>query len=111
AVEPGRVGREGAARGGLAPRRRAGIGNAATQTYTDSQTYKDRRNHSSHNTTEHPRTCETRRTMCSPSTGYFLEDYSPRFQAGRSDLHLPLDQLPAEGLQMAHSFSHTPVLR
>jgi 16S rRNA (cytosine1402-N4)-methyltransferase len=49
--------------------------------------------------------------MCSPSTGYSLEDYSTRFQAGRSDLHLPLDLLPAEGLQMAHSFSHTPVLR
>jgi 16S rRNA (cytosine1402-N4)-methyltransferase len=48
--------------------------------------------------------------MCSPSTGYSLEDYSTRFQAGRSDLHLPLD-LPAEGLQMAHSFSHIPVLR
>jgi 16S rRNA (cytosine1402-N4)-methyltransferase len=47
--------------------------------------------------------------MCSPSTG-FLEVHSTHFQAGRSDLHLPLDP-PAEGLQMAHSFSHIPVLR
>ena len=48
--------------------------------------------------------------MCSSSTGYSLEGHSTHFQAGRSDLHLPLD-LPAEGLQMAHSFSHIPVLR
>jgi 16S rRNA (cytosine1402-N4)-methyltransferase len=47
--------------------------------------------------------------MCSSSTG-FLEDHSTHFQNGRSDLHLPLDP-PAEGLQMAHSFSHVPVLR
>jgi 16S rRNA (cytosine1402-N4)-methyltransferase len=47
--------------------------------------------------------------MCSPSTGS-LEDHSTHFQVGRSDLHLPLDP-PAEGLQMAHSFSHIPVLR
>jgi 16S rRNA (cytosine1402-N4)-methyltransferase len=47
--------------------------------------------------------------MCSSSTGS-LEDYSTQFQVGRSDLHLPLDP-PAEGLQMAHSFSHIPVLR
>jgi 16S rRNA (cytosine1402-N4)-methyltransferase len=47
--------------------------------------------------------------MCSSSTG-FLEVHSTHFQAGRSDLHLPLDP-PAEGLQMAHSFSHIPVLR
>jgi 16S rRNA (cytosine1402-N4)-methyltransferase len=47
--------------------------------------------------------------MCSSSTG-FLEVHSTHFQSGRSDLHLPLDP-PAEGLQMAHSFSHIPVLR
>ncbi|HVT42392.1 MAG TPA: 16S rRNA (cytosine(1402)-N(4))-methyltransferase RsmH [Acidimicrobiales bacterium] len=48
--------------------------------------------------------------MCSSSTGA-LEDHSTRFLAfGRSDLHLPLDP-PAEGLQMAHTFEHIPVLR
>jgi 16S rRNA (cytosine1402-N4)-methyltransferase len=48
--------------------------------------------------------------MCSSSTGA-LEDHSTRFLAqGRPDLHLPLDP-PAEGLQMAHTFEHTPVLR
>jgi 16S rRNA (cytosine1402-N4)-methyltransferase len=47
--------------------------------------------------------------MCSSSTG-FLEVHSTHFQVGRSDLHLPLDP-PAEGLQMAHPFSHIPVLR
>jgi 16S rRNA (cytosine1402-N4)-methyltransferase len=48
--------------------------------------------------------------MCSSSTGA-LEDHSTRFLAqGRSDLHLPLDP-PAEGLQMAHTFDHIPVLR
>jgi 16S rRNA (cytosine1402-N4)-methyltransferase len=47
--------------------------------------------------------------MCSPSTGV-REGLSTHFLAGRSDLHLPLDP-PAEGLQMAHSFDHIPVLR
>ncbi len=47
--------------------------------------------------------------MCSSSTGT-LDGHSTHFQAGRSDLHLPLDP-PAEGLQMARSFSHIPVLR
>ena len=47
--------------------------------------------------------------MCSSSTGT-LEAHSTHFLAGRSDLHLPLDRL-AEGLQMAHSFEHIPVLR
>ena len=48
-------------------------------------------------------------TMCSSSTGA-LEGHSTHFHVGRSDLHLPLDP-PAEGLQMAHSFEHIPVLR
>ena len=47
--------------------------------------------------------------MCSSSTGA-LEGHSTHFLVGRSDLHLPLDP-PAEGLQMAHSFEHIPVLR
>ena len=47
--------------------------------------------------------------MCSSSTGA-LEAHSTHFQAGRSDLHLPLDP-PAGGLQMAHTFEHIPVLR
>lgn len=47
--------------------------------------------------------------MCSSSTGT-LEGHSTHFHLGRLDLHLPLDQ-PAEGLQMAHSFDHIPVLR
>jgi 16S rRNA (cytosine1402-N4)-methyltransferase len=47
--------------------------------------------------------------MCSSSTGA-LEGHSTHFHSGRLDLHLPLDQ-PAEGLQMAHSFDHIPVLR
>jgi 16S rRNA (cytosine1402-N4)-methyltransferase len=48
--------------------------------------------------------------MCSSSTGA-LEDHSTHFLVhGRPDLHLPPD-LPAEGLQMAHTFEHTPVLR
>jgi 16S rRNA (cytosine1402-N4)-methyltransferase len=48
--------------------------------------------------------------MCSSSTGA-LEDHSTHFLAdGRPDLHLPLDP-PAEGLQMAHTFEHSPVLR
>ena len=47
--------------------------------------------------------------MCSSSTGA-LEGHSTHFHVGRSDLHLPLDP-PAEGLQMAHSFEHIPVLR
>ena len=47
--------------------------------------------------------------MCSSSTG-MTEGHSTHFLAGRSDLHLPLDP-PAEGLQMAHSFEHIPVLR
>ncbi|HEX3332926.1 MAG TPA: 16S rRNA (cytosine(1402)-N(4))-methyltransferase RsmH [Acidimicrobiales bacterium] len=47
--------------------------------------------------------------MCSSSTGA-LEGHSTHFRCGRLDLHLPLDQ-PAEGLQMAHSFEHIPVLR
>ena len=47
--------------------------------------------------------------MCSSSTGT-LEGHSTHFLAGRPDLHLPLDRL-AEGLQMAHSFEHIPVLR
>ncbi len=47
--------------------------------------------------------------MCSSSTGV-LEGVSTTFLGGRMELHLPLDP-PAEGLQMAHSFEHTPVLR
>ncbi len=47
--------------------------------------------------------------MCSSSTGV-LEGVSTPFLVGRMELHLPLDP-PAEGLQMAHSFEHTPVLR
>jgi 16S rRNA (cytosine1402-N4)-methyltransferase len=47
--------------------------------------------------------------MCSSSTGA-LEGHSTPLHVGRSDLHLPLDP-PAEGLQMAHSFEHIPVLR
>ena len=47
--------------------------------------------------------------MCSSSTGA-LEGHSTHLHVGRSDLHLPLDP-PAEGLQMAHSFEHIPVLR
>jgi len=47
--------------------------------------------------------------MCSSSTG-MREGHSTLFLAGHPDLHLPLDQ-PAEGLQMAHSFEHLPVLR
>jgi 16S rRNA (cytosine1402-N4)-methyltransferase len=48
--------------------------------------------------------------MCSSSTGA-LEDHSTHFLAqSRPDLHLPLDP-PVEGLQMAHTFEHTPVLR
>ena len=47
--------------------------------------------------------------MCSSSTGV-LEDHSTRFHVGRSDLRLPFDP-PVEGLQMAHSFEHIPVLR
>ena len=47
--------------------------------------------------------------MCSSSTGA-LEAHSTHFQAGRPDLHLPLDP-PAGGLQMAHTFEHIPVLR
>ena len=47
--------------------------------------------------------------MCSSSTGA-LEGHSTHLLVGRSDLHLPLDP-PAEGLQMAHSFEHIPVLR
>ena len=47
--------------------------------------------------------------MCSSSTGA-MEVHSTHFHLGRLDLHLPLDQ-PAEGLQMAHSFDHIPVLR
>jgi 16S rRNA (cytosine1402-N4)-methyltransferase len=39
-----------------------------------------------------------------------MEVHSTHFHLGRLDLHLPLDQ-PAEGLQMAHSFDHIPVLR
>jgi len=47
--------------------------------------------------------------MCSSSTGT-REGHSTLFLAGHPDLHLPLDQ-PVEGLQMAHSFEHLPVLR
>jgi 16S rRNA (cytosine1402-N4)-methyltransferase len=72
---------------------------------------EEHRQEESHSSDHHRQREDSRprRTMCSPSTGS-LEDHSTHFQVGRSDLHLPLDP-PAEGLQMAHSFSHIPVLR
>jgi 16S rRNA (cytosine1402-N4)-methyltransferase len=47
--------------------------------------------------------------MCSSSTGT-REGHSTHFLTGRPDLHLPLDR-PAEELQMAQAFDHTPVMR
>ena len=49
-------------------------------------------------------------TMCSSSTGALVGHSTHLHVVGRSELHLPLDP-PAEGLQMAHSFEHIPVLR
>ena len=110
AVESRRLGGAGAARGELARSRTTATsgdghrqghrGNATTGTRTERERTFDRTTTTSHG---------THWTMCSSSTG-MLEGHSTHFHAGRSDLHLPLDP-PAEGLQMAHSFEHIPVLR
>jgi 16S rRNA (cytosine1402-N4)-methyltransferase len=47
--------------------------------------------------------------MCSSSTGA-LEGHSTHLHVGRTDLHPQIDP-PVEGLLMAHSFEHIPVLR
>ena len=129
AVEPDGLGGAGHAGGELAARKRgdgptrsesggtsrkarnlersttAGTGTAGTTTTGTKRQEKGHRKEPRH---EH-RDGRTHWTMCSSSTGA-LEAHSTHFQAGRSDLHLPLDP-PAGGLQMAHTFEHIPVLR
>src|SRR5271157_4435328 len=108
AVEPGRMGGTGPARGELAPRGRrglAGIGTTGTTRTTTSTEPRRERKLDRTTTTSHG----THWTMCSSSTG-MMEGHSTHFLAGRPDLHLPPDRL-VEGLQMAHSFEHIPVLR
>ena len=100
------------ARGELAPRGRRGLGGrtgAATQTTNGTSPTPTTETATTERTILRNTTDGTHWTMCSSSTGV-LEDHSTRFPAGRPDLHLPLDP-PAEGLQMAHSFEHIPVLR
>ena len=111
---PAALGRAGAAGGelaapggrGVAPAGADGATNARSKDRTEERNDARTQRRSTTDTTEQHR---THRTMCSSSTGT-LEGHSTHLLAGRPDLHLPLDP-PAEGLQMAHSFEHIPVLR
>ncbi|HEY3587503.1 MAG TPA: 16S rRNA (cytosine(1402)-N(4))-methyltransferase RsmH [Myxococcaceae bacterium] len=91
------------------------LAEGADATYTTYMTYRTYRTHRTDKNREGTidrtikKTDGTHWTMCSSSTGV-LEGHSTHFLAGRPDLHPSLD-LPAEGLQMAHSFDHIPVLR